>query len=207
MSPAAKVKAQGVEVARERVLSDSELKAIWEACDKQGWPFGPFVKMLIVTAQRLREVSHMRWEDIHDGVWTLPRDITKPNRTHEVPLSPLALELLEGAPRLGDYVFMSGRTDRPISGFSQTKKRLDAVSGVSDWRYHDLRRTAGTNMARSGIAVSTISRVLNHKEGGVTAIYNRYSYLDEKRHALATWARRLTEIVYSSDHVVVVEMR
>ena len=90
------------------------------------------------------------------------------------------------APRLGDYVFMSGRTD--ISGFSQTKKRLDAVSGVANWRYHDLRRTAGTNMARLGVPVSTISRILNHKEGGVTAIYNRYSYFDEKQKALNLWA-------------------
>jgi integrase len=125
--------------------------------------------------------------------------------------------VLTALPRVGTYVFTSrgfrrvagkpvaeGRLterDRPISGYSKIKEALDAkiaeatTDAMASWRFHDLRRTAGTGMARAGIAVSTISRVLNHKEGGVTKIYNRYSYLDEKRHALETWARKVESLV------------
>ena len=62
-------------------------------------------------------------------------------------------------------------------------------------RLHDLRRTAGTNMARLGVCVSTISKVLNHAEGGVTRIYDRNTYLPEKREALGRWSRKLEALV------------
>lgn len=89
-----------------------------------------------------------------------------------------------------------GREDAPPAD--------DGGAGTqADWRFHDLRRTAGTGMARLGIAVSTISRVLNHKEGGVTQIYNRYSYLDEKRRALETWARHVESLVRPAEGNVV----
>jgi integrase len=120
-----------------------------------------------------------------------------------VPLSPAVIEELTALPRTGTYVFSSTRGERPISGYSKIKARAEKLAGFDDWRIHDLRRTAGTGMARAGTAVSTISRVLNHKEGGVTKIYNRYSYLDEKRHALETWARKVGSLVRpGADNVV-----
>jgi integrase len=250
-SPVVNVNAPGKEVERERVLTDDELLKVWGAADKTGGVSGAFVKSLILTGQRREEVASMRWCDLDlvsrperrettdiDGktitktveagrIWTLPREATKGDRSHEVPLSPLMIEVLTALPRTGTYVFTArgfrrvpgkpaaeGRLtdrDRPISGYSAVKKRLDAkvaeimaedaaqrgedVKAMTAWRFHDLRRTAGTGMARAGIAVSTISRVLNHKEGAVTKIYNRYSYLDEKRHALETWARRVKSLV------------
>ncbi len=90
------------------------------------------------------------------------------------------------------------RGDNPVSGFSIAKKRLDRFSDVTSWRLHDLRRTAGTNMARLKVADSTVSRVLNHAEVGVTRIYRRYGYLDEKREALDRWSKRL-EVMLKSD--------
>jgi integrase len=158
---------------------------------------GAFIQTLLLTAQRRDEVSTMRWQDIdlEARVWTLPRENTKADRAHEIPLAPLAIEVLTALPRTGEFVFSSTRGERPITGFSKLKAHTDQLAAFSDWRLHDLRRTAGTGMARLGIAVSTISRVLNHQEGGVTKIYNRYSYLDEKRHALETWARRVESLV------------
>lgn len=205
-TPVAGVRPPGKERSRERVLSDDEIRAFWSACDETGWPFGPFFQMLIVTAQRRNEVSHMRWSDIDEdsGVWSLPREWTKADRGHEVPLSPLALRILESIPNVGSFVFMSGRVeDRPISGFGKAKARLDEISGLSGWRLHDLRRTAGTNMARLGIPISIISRVLNHAEGGVTKIYARASYLEQKRDALGTWAGRLETIIGEREENVV----
>jgi integrase len=204
-SPVVNVKAPGREIERERVLTDDELIAVWTAADTMGSASGSFLKTLILTGQRRDEVSSMRWADLDLTVriWTLPRQATKGDRSHEVPLSPLAIEVLTALPRTGTYVFSSTRGERPISGYSKIKARAEKLAGFDDWRIHDLRRTAGTGMARAGTAVSTISRVLNHKEGGVTKIYNRYSYLDEKRHALETWARKVGSLVRpGADNVV-----
>jgi integrase len=179
------------------VLTDDELVAVWTAADTMGGVSGGFLKALILTGQRRDEVSSMRWADLDltARVWTSPRQATKGDRSHEVPLSPLAIQVLTALPRTGTYVFSSTRGERPISGYSKIKARADQFAGIDGWRIHDLRRTAGTGMARAGIAVSTISRVLNHREGGVTRIYNRYSYLDEKRHALETWARKVESLI------------
>lgn len=196
-SPVINIKAPGKEIERERVLTDEELVKVWSAADTMGGVSGAFLKSLILTGQRRDEVSSMRWVDLDLAarVWTLPREATKGDRSHEVPLAPLAVEILTALPRTGVYVFSSARGERPISGYSKIKARAEQLAGVGDWRIHDLRRTAGTGMARAGIAVSTISRVLNHKEGGVTKIYNRYGYLDEKKHALETWARKVESLL------------
>ncbi len=88
------------------------------------------------------------------------------------------------------------------------KRRADELSGITGWRLHDLRRSAATNIARLGIPVHTISRVLNHVEGGVTAIYDRHSYLPEKRHALNTWGRKLENLIRpGSSSSGVIELR
>ena len=205
-SPVTGVKNPGKETERDRVLTDDEVRAVWKAAGELGYPFGTFTRMLLLCAQRRDEVARMRWDDVNeDGTWTLPRELTKADRSHEVPLPPMAIDILKGISetgRLGPYVFMSGRKSRshgdekrPISGFGRAKERLDSLSGVTGWRFHDLRRTAGTNMAKLEIPVSTISRVLNHAEGGVTKIYARHSYLEEKRRALAAWAERLATII------------
>jgi integrase len=198
-SPVVSVSAPGAEQERERVLTDDEVKALWKAWEAMEAPFGPMLQLLLVTAQRRDEVAGLRWADldIENKLWTIPGEFTKPGRSHEVPLSPIALAILEPLLRTtSPYVFPArGNPDNPASGFSRAKARSDKLSKVTGWRIHDLRRTAGTGMASAGIAVSTISRVLNHAEGGVTKIYNRYSYGQEKRHALETWARKLEGII------------
>ena len=196
-SPVQKIKAPGKETERERVLTDEELVRVWRAAEAMSGAAGGFVRLLILSGQRRDEVANMRWQDLdlEKGLWTLPREATKGNRSHEVPLAPSAVEILGSLPRFGDFVFTT-TGDRPISGYSKIKARADKLAGIEeDWRFHDLRRTAGTGMARLRIPVSTISRVLNHKEGGVTKIYNRYSYLDEKRHALDTWAAHVSGLL------------
>jgi integrase len=139
------------------------------------------------------------------AVWTLSAEATKGKRSHEVPLSPQAAAVLKGLPRLGEHVFTT-RGDRPISGYSKIKEAIESKmaelaaeaagqgegpASMADWRFHDLRRSAATGMARLGVPTSTISRILNHKEGGVTKIYNRYGYLKEKQEALERWGRKV----------------
>src|SRR5205823_2959804 len=154
----------GKAIDRDRVLSDDEIAAIWRASDGLGYPFAPFVRALLFTAQRREEVASMRWEqlDFATGLWTMPREATKGDRAHEVPLAPVIVELLTAQPKMivrdeagreaeSPFVFTTtGRS--PVSGFSKMKVALDQASRVSGWRLHDLRRTAATGMARLGIA-------------------------------------------------------
>ena len=200
-SPAAFVKAPVRETPRDRVLADSELVAVWAACEELGYPMGAFVKMLLVTAQRRSEVSTMQWADLDldAAVWTLPAERVKSGRSHQVPLSPLALDILNGLPRFnGPYVFTTTSGERSVSAFSKAKLRLNEFAGVADWWLHDLRRTAASGMAKLGTPVNVLSKVLNHvsagAHGGVTAIYNRYAYEDEKRQALEAWAGHLAQL-------------
>ena len=205
-SPAAGVKAPGAEMVRERVLSEDELREVWRAADATPYPFGPFFRLLILTAQRRDEVAGMRWSEIDEAraLWTIPGDRAKNGRAHEVPLSGAALEIQCSIPRVegSDFVFSTnGRSS--ISGFSKAKARLDRDSGIGltdrdEWRVHDIRRSVTTFMAEMGIAPHVVDKLLNHVSGsihGVAAVYNRHGYTDERRRALDAWAQRLAAIV------------
>lgn len=231
-SPVTGVKAPGKETKRDRVLSDDELRLIWNASDEQGWPFGPFNKLAILTGQRRGEVAGMRWADIaldaDEPVWTLPREATKADRLHTVPLSPQAVDIIKALPRMeGEHVFSTRYEEmpdgkhisRPISGFSRSKRILDKeiaeaaekaeLSAPEAWRFHDLRRTAASGMARLNVQPHILSRVLNHSPGsaeGITAVYNRHAYEDEKRHALNAWAAHVERIVTGKTAENVVEL-
>ena len=189
------IKPPSKERPRERVLSDVELVALWHACDQLGYPFGPCMKLLILTGQRRAEVSGMKWSeiDMDRKVWVLPSSRAKNDQTHEVPLTDQVVQLLECLPRFqgSDLVFTTnGRTS--ISGFGRLKKRLDQrlPDGMPPWVLHDLRRTFSTNLAKLGVPQPVTEALLNHKSGvvsGVAAIYNRHQYGEEKREALESW--------------------
>ena len=189
-------------VARDRVLNPAEIKKLWETWDALAYPFGHLDKLLLATGQRLREVAGMRWSEIdrEAALWTIPGARTKNGSDAEVPLSSLALEVLDGIPRFSDLdlVFSTSNTrrDRPISGFSRSKTALDRLSGVTNWRRHDLRRTLRTGLAELAVPEVVAEKVLNHAERNVLAkTYNRHEYATEKREALELWARRVREIV------------
>lgn len=88
--------------ARQRWLRDDEFRSLWDACKKAGWPFGPFVRFMLVTGQRRGEVAAVKWRDLdlESELWTIPADGTKAGREHEVPLNALAIEILEAMPRM-----------------------------------------------------------------------------------------------------------
>lgn len=194
-SPADGIKKPNVERERDRVLTMTEVRLIWDAADLLGYPFGPYVQMLTLTAQRRTEVASMRWADIDLdlAMWTIPAENTKAERRHFVPLSPLAVETLKQLPRLGLHVFTTdGETH--MTNYAKLKGRLDgfiAATGnaVEPWRLHDLRRAAATHMVRLGAREEVVGRVLNHAVKGLTArVYALHSYGPEKREALDRWA-------------------
>ncbi len=193
--------------ARERVLGDEELRAVWSASLAMGYPFGTVVQLLTLTAQRKGEVVGCEWSelDLKTGTWTIPAERNKSKRTHTVALSRLTSEIVETIPRLHErWLFPSEEGEGLISGFSKWKDRLDVASGVPEWRLHDLRRTAATGMARLGVAPHVIERILNHTTGilgGVAGIYNRFQYLPEMRAALELWAEHIAKVVSGSEPV------
>jgi len=211
-SPATAVKRPARENQRDRVLTDDEIRAVWQACDELG-AFGRCFRFLLCTGARLNEAGMATWGEIDQRgrLWTLPRSRTKADRAHEIPLSDLAVSILEASPRLGAYIFTTGGT-RPISGWSKAKAALDRLAlerlreiaqergddipaEMPPWRIHDTRRTVATNLARLGVDRVVISKVLNHAEGGVTSIYDRHARDAEKRAAMDKWSQRLRAIV------------
>ena len=207
--PTARVRRRVKETARDRALSDDEIRWFWSGCDVAGWPFGPLFKLLLLTAQRRDEVGTLEWSelDLEKRLWTIPREKAKNDRAHGVHLSPLAVEIIERIPKLGGdgRLIFSTNGARPVSGFSRAKAALDArmrdlagKSQIGDWILHDLRRTAATGMARLNIAPHVVDRILNHVSGtirGVAAIYNRHAYLDERRAALDAWGHYVESLV------------
>jgi integrase len=198
-SPAEAIKPPGQEKDRDRVLGLEEIAAIWHAAEKEGYPFGRIVQFLICTGQRRSEVTQIKWSeiDLKNKLWSLPREHTKSDRLHEVPLNSLAIQILNKIPKIGDLVFSTdGKT--LYGGFSKAKRRLNSVIQIQDWRLHDLRRTMASSLARLNVPVHVLSKLLNHSPSstqGVTAIYNRHGYLDEKRNALDIWDKHLREII------------
>jgi integrase len=198
-SPCASVKPPSKEHARERILSDDEIKALWRACDTIKGPAGPAVKLLLLTGQRRGEILGMKRSEISGDVWTLAPARTKNKQRHEVPLSAQALAILDEIPVINeDFVFTSSATHR-LGNMSRAKAALDAqMQPKEPWVTHDLRRTVASGMAALGIKLPVIEKVLNHKSGsfrGIISVYQRHEYAPEKRHALQTWADHVDRLV------------
>jgi len=200
VTPITGLKAPTREQSRDRVLGDDEIKAVLGACAGDVYPYREFAPMLLASAQRRGEVAAMRWSeiDLDARTWVIPAERSKNGKPHVVPLNDFALQLLNGMPRFVDcdLVFTTTRTS-PISGFSKAVRRVQKRSGTSGWRFHDLRRTAASGMARAGVAPHVIEKVLNHISGsisGVAAIYNRWSHNPEKRAALDAWGSILEQL-------------
>jgi integrase len=193
-SPAVGISRPGQEQPRDRVLSADELRTLWAKFEALTPALCAFFKLRLLTAQRGIEVASMRWQDIDlaAGWWTVPATISKNKLAHRVPLTPSVVTLLKSlgpeTAAASDYVLESGRGKKQQSQAVKT-------FGVEDFRGHDLRRTAASQMASGGIPRLTISKVLNHVETGVTAVYDRHSYDAEKKTALTWWDARLTALL------------
>jgi integrase len=202
VSPCLGLRPPAPETSRDRVLSDHELGLVWQAAQRLGVPFGSIVQLLILTGQRRGEVAQMQWAelDIDKRLWTLPRERTKNDRRHEVPLSPQAIAVLKGLPRISDQFVFSLNGTKPVNGFGKNSDRLKALvpSDVPAWVIHDLRRTVASGLARLGIGLSVIEKVLNHVSGsfaGIVGVYQRHEFAEEKRAALDSWAKHVDQLV------------
>jgi integrase len=188
-------------VTRERVLTEHELKTVWQAAAKLGYPFGSVVQLLLLTGQRRGELAGMAWNqlDLDAASWLLPAALTKSNRSHLLPLSKTAVHIIKQVPRQSPIFVFPARTrpDLSLRGFTRLKDEFNAIVQIENWTLHDLRRTAATYLARLGVQPYVVERILNHTSGtfsGVTGIYNRHAYVEEMRTALETWSAFLTTL-------------
>lgn len=209
----------GKERPRERVLNDEEIRQVWTAFDAEEPAVRAVFKLRLLTAQRGGEVLSMRWADVDldAGWWTIPAERAKNGLSHRVPLNPQAVsnlkelrdwqakrlpEINEGrakkhldAKEASEWVFPSRwHEGESLAWTRKATKRIRESCGV-DFRPHDLRRTAASRMTSTGTPRLVVSKVLNHVETGVTAVYDRHSYDAEKRKALTAWGRQLQRIL------------
>lgn len=224
-SPMADMEAPDPPAERDRWLRDWELALVWEAAADLGYPFGPMVRMLILTGQRRNEVSDLPWQEIDrsEALWSLPAARAKNGEAAYIPLSSLAIDELGSIakrkkkadwPRTG-FVFTTTGSS-PVSGFSRAKSRLDKLitkandgNPLDEWTLHDLRRTLTTGMQRLGVRFEVTEAILNHKSGsrsGVAGVYQRHDWAPEKRAALDAWARHITAICEGAEGSNVVRL-
>ena len=186
-------------VKRERVLTDDELRAVWQATAGPG-SFNLIVRMLALTGQRRDEVAGMAWSELTDDLtaWTIPASRAKNCQDSIVPVAPQAKAILEAAPRYAKNPLVFPGERGAFAGWSRAKERLDRLSGVSDWTLHDLRRTCATGLQKLGVRLEVTEAVLNHVAGsraGIVGIYQRHHWADEKRAALEAWGKQVEAIV------------
>jgi integrase len=172
--------------ARDRILTDDEIRKLWGTGNR-------FAQFLLLSGARRNEVAAMQWKELCGNDWTLPAIRNKVKVDLLRPLSKAAMAILPSRGHDDEFVF--GHTsDRPLHSFTRLKARLDAISGVKDWRFHDLRRTARSLMSRARVNADHAERVLGHTIRGVRGIYDRHEFYDEKKFALEALAAQLALI-------------
>ena len=191
--------------SRERVLSDAELRAVLQAAQHQETTFSGIMQLLILTGQRRSEVSALEWDwiDWDERLITFPANAVKNRTQHYLPLGDWARRLLEQQPHQSPYVFPA-RVRRagvavPFSGWSKAKLSFDRhLEGVAPYTLHDLRRTFASTLAMLGTPIHITEKLLNHRSGshsGIVGVYQRYEYMEERRHALAVYEEYLANLI------------
>jgi len=200
--------------ARTRFLDDQEIRDLWAALDALDGQapvcFPAFVRTLLLTAQRLRAVSNMPWDEIDDRNWIIPAARNKGKIEHVVPLTDAVIKLL--GPKRKGYVFSSDGGKTAFSGFSKAKEALDRKlaeirkqvgrPAMKGWVFHDLRRSARSLMSRAGVESDIAERVLGHVIGGVRGVYDRHEYRAEKQDALEKLGALVERILQPGEKVI-----
>jgi len=203
-NPCAQVKAPAKENRKDRMLTQDEIATLWRGLETAAMSdeIRLALRFILVTGQRPGEVISAEWSefDLAGGWWSIPAAKAKNGLAHRVPLSPLGLDLLAViGNQAGEsmFLFPSPRQKQPIhiNALAHALRRNSNTLGVDHFTPHDLRRTAASHMTSMGISRLVVSKILNHVERGVTAVYDRHSYDEEKCMALNAWGRRLHNII------------
>ncbi|MDG2228555.1 MAG: tyrosine-type recombinase/integrase [Gammaproteobacteria bacterium] len=198
----------GQELPKERILSDDEIRIFWkEGLNGRNPSTWIGLKLLLVTAQRRGELVNAAWEDIsfEERNWHIPQLNSKNKRSHDVPLSSVAISLLEQQKTLvkdSPFAFPSKndlRKPMKPNSFTRALIRRNKSLGLEPFSVHDLRRTARTGFAKLKVRSDIAEMIINHSRGAMVDIYDRYTYEDEKREALEKWGSYLESLVLMND--------
>jgi integrase len=215
-SPCVATQAPAPENRRDKILSSEEIRTFWHSLEGTRITEGIklALKLQLVTAQRKGECISAEWAeiDLQEKWWTIPAEKTKNRLPHRVPLSMLAIEILVAAKNLaGDsfWVFPSPRATGHITpaAIDHALRQGLKILEIDHFVPHDLRRTAASHMTGMGISRLVVSKILNHVERGITAVYDRHSYDREKLQALETWGHKLKSIVEGTESNVIPMVR
>jgi integrase len=182
------------ELRRERVLTDTEVRHIWQATEQLGI-YGQVVRLLFLTGARKREIGHAEWKELDGNTLIVPAARFKTKRVHRVPLVPMAVSIFDSIPRTASRFVFTATGRVPFNQWDVYKQKLDKLSGVSDWHIHDIRRTVRTNLSKLRVPPYIGELILGHNQPGIEKTYNLYDALDEQRDALIKWQDALQAII------------
>jgi len=184
---------------RTRILSDTELKSVYQRAQDFPYPYGIIVQLIIHTGQRRTEISSLRRSWIENNHIVFPEGFTKNKREHRIPISNTTQEILQSIPEMSDLYFPSRNDDeKPFNGWGKCKTNFDKEIDIAPYTLHDLRRTYSSKMAELGTPIHVTEKLLNHVSGtisGIAAIYNRYSYMEEMQEATISYDQFLNEFI------------
>lgn len=202
-------KVGGKEKSRNPIYTNEDVRNLWDAFQSQDEPLSSLLMMLLITGQRLGETSRMKWSqvDYDNGLWIIPEEETKGKKVHVVPLTNMALKVIESLKvHTGelDYVFSSPRRyNKPMTHFQAVTERVRTETSLPDFKIHDLRHIVITGMVRIGVDFVHVGKTVAHKGLGkdqfITSRYAQYEYMDEKRRALGRWAGELNRIINETE--------
>jgi integrase len=195
---------------RSRILTDDELRTVWKQAEANG-AFGAFIRISLLTGQRRAKIAQMKWDDLDNGEWVIPKEAREKDNTGALKLPMAARTIIEAQPKLGENPFVfAGRGDKAFNGFSKLKLRFDATLPhddkgkpmVAPWTIHDLRRTFRSLLSRAGVRPDIAERLMGHAIPGIQGTYDRHTYRDEKAHGLKALAALIDAIVNPRDNVL-----
>jgi integrase len=200
-SPCERLKPPAPSKSRDRILSHAELKVVLMVARSEDTTFNNIVLLLLLTGQRRSEIGSLRfeWIDFENRTITLPSEVTKNKRQHTFPFGKMAEAILKKRKTNG-FLFPARGKSTPFNGWATLTPRFRENCKLSPWTLHDLRRTFATNLAALGVAVHVTEKLLNHVSGttgGIVAIYQRHSYMDEMRTAVDRWENLLEPLLTS----------
>jgi integrase len=193
-----------------RALEDHELPAFWQAADAAPWPFGGYLKVLLLCGQRRTETAAMRCADIDPkaAIWTIPAEISKSGRKHVVPLPSTVLEIIRATGRTTSPLVFPGRGGAMMSGWENRLASVREAAGLPHWTLHDLRRTFRTGLAALGIDYAARELMLNHVIGSdLDQRYDRDPRWTARVDAAERWAQHVLGIVTGEGAAKVVPLR
>ncbi len=184
---------------RTRILDDAEIRHLWAAADDNS-TYGAFMRLALLTAQRREKLASLKWADVTiDGTWSIPTEDREKGNGGTLVLPEMAQAIIRARPHVNAYVF-AGR-DGPFTSFAHGKRALDAKVAkrlgepLPSWKFHDLRRSARSLLARAGVSTEIAERIMGHARPSIEATYNLHSHEQEKADALAKLAALIAMIL------------